>query len=578
VGIRLALAFGLLVVLIGVIVAVGVTAASNQQRAQAKIIKADDVAHDLTQKKYVAAAMNASQTAYALDVQRGTAGALDDDGGNRRQFLDDTKKMSAADSTLEGHRLGGAEVDLEKAFDADFERVVKNDADIVALYRSGGAEDAATATALVLGEERTLFQDMAQQSDALAALVEVDAVAIETAEAAAVANARNVMAAVGLAAMALAVGLAVVITRSLTRPLRESVDVLQAMADGDLSVRVVDPSKDEVGQIGTAMNHSLDRISLTLEHIADGSTSLSSSSEELSAVSLQLSAGAEETAAQAATVSAAAEQVSHNVQSVAAGAEQLGASIQEIARNTGDAALVANEAVAMADATNETVVKLGASSLEIGEVVRVIGAIAQQTNLLALNATIEAARAGEAGKGFAVVANEVKDLARKTARSSDEIGRKVESIQVDTRQAVLAIDRIGAIIRQINEIQTVVAAAVEEQSATTKEISRSVSEAATGSTEIARNIIGVADGTQGVTQGAAETHRAADDLSRLANDLLGLVAQFRLRAEGPAMLVPAAVPVVATPAGLRSTGLPAPVALPPGPNGHAVLSDVGVGR
>ena len=166
--------------------------------------------------------------------------------------------------------------------------------------------------------------------------------------------------------------------------------------------------------------------------------------------------------------------------------------------------------------------------------IKVITSIAEQTNLLALNATIEAARAGDAGKGFAVVANEVKDLARKTARSSEKIGQNISAIQGDTQEAVEAIGRITSIIRQINDIQTVVAASVEEQAATTSEIARSIGEAAGGSNEIARNITGVAEAARSTTQGAAETHRSAEQLARLAGQQLALVGQFNLiDAEGP---------------------------------------------
>jgi len=182
----------------------------------------------------------------------------------------------------------------------------------------------------------------------------------------------------------------------------------------------------------------------------------------------------------------------------------------------------------VADATNELVIRLGAGSAEISEVTRVITSIAEQTNLLALNATIEAARAGDAGRGFAVVAAEVKDLARKTARSSEEIGRKVVGIQADTEQAVLAIARITEIINQINDIQTVVAAAVEEQSATTSEIGRSVHDAAVGSSEIARTITNVAQVAESTTEGSTETSRSASDLARLAGELLSLVGHFKL--------------------------------------------------
>jgi methyl-accepting chemotaxis protein len=175
--------------------------------------------------------------------------------------------------------------------------------------------------------------------------------------------------------------------------------------------------------------------------------------------------------------------------------------------------------------TNTTVAKLGESSAEIGNVIKVITSIAQQTNLLALNATIEAARAGEAGKGFAVVANEVKELAKQTAKATEDISRKIEAIQGDTKGAVEAITEIGKIINQINDLQNSIASAVEEQTATTGEISRNVAEAAQGSTEIARNVSGVAQAARHTSEGAGNTKNSADELSRIALDLQKLVCQ-----------------------------------------------------
>ena len=188
---------------------------------------------------------------------------------------------------------------------------------------------------------------------------------------------------------------------------------------------------------------------------------------------------------------------------------------------------VAAQAVTMVETTNESVGKLGASSQEIGNVVKVITSIAEQTNLLALNATIEAARAGEAGKGFAVVAGEVKELAQETAKATEDISQRIDAIQTDTAAAITAIDQIGSVIGEINDTQTTIAGAVEQQSATTSEIGRNVTEAASGSTEIARNITGVATAAEATTGSAGDTQRAADDLARMADELRQLVSQFQ---------------------------------------------------
>lgn len=254
---------------------------------------------------------------------------------------------------------------------------------------------------------------------------------------------------------------------------------------------------------------------------------LASAAQELTSVSQQLASNSEETAAQANVVSAAAEQVSRNVGTVASAAEEMGASIKEIAKNAHEAARVATSAVKVAEKTNTTVTKLGESSAEIGNVIKVITSIAQQTNLLALNATIEAARAGEAGKGFAVVANEVKELAKQTAKATEDIGRKIEAIQTDTKGAVVAIGQIGTIISQINDIQSTIASAVEQQTATTAEISRNVGEAALGSREIAQNVMGVAQAARSTTEGAANTKSSADELARMATELQRLVTKLK---------------------------------------------------
>jgi methyl-accepting chemotaxis protein len=264
-----------------------------------------------------------------------------------------------------------------------------------------------------------------------------------------------------------------------------------------------------------------------MEKAAEDAETLASASQELNAVSQQMASSAEETRAQANVVSGAAEHVSRNAESVSKSVEDLGASIREIAKNAHEAARVATTGVEVANTTTATVAKLGESSAEIGKVLKVITSIAQQTNLLALNATIEAARAGEAGKGFAVVANEVKELARETAKATEDIGQKIDAIRQVTQGAVEAIAQISKIIVQINDYQATIASAVEEQSATAREIGRSGTDAARGSAEIARNITSVAQASQQAAEGAANTQQAAKELSHLASELQRLVEHFK---------------------------------------------------
>jgi len=341
--------------------------------------------------------------------------------------------------------------------------------------------------------------------------------------------ARLAVIAVLVGAVALGLVIALLIARLISRPVQEAANVASYVARGDLTQSEIKVrSTDETGLLAKSINDMQANLRNIVRSIAENSQNVANASEEFSSVSQQITANSEETSAQANAVSAATEEVNRNLQTVATATEEMSASISEIAKNATEAAKVAASAMTTANETNTIVSKLGESSAEIGQVIKVITSIAQKTDLLALNATVEAARAGEVGAGFAVVANEVKELAKQTSTATEDISRKIEAIQTDTKAAVQAISAISGIISQVNQISGTIAAAVEEQSATTSEMSRNLTEAAKGAGEVGQNIHGVAQAAQNTSQGATDSLKAAQQLAKMSTQLRGLVEQFRL--------------------------------------------------
>ncbi len=370
--------------------------------------------------------------------------------------------------------------------------------------------------------------------------------------------------------VAIVVGIATVLylTRMITEPLNKGMNFAERMANGDLTTSLDIKRTDEFGRLTESLNMMSQAMRRSMGNITGTTGTLTSSSEELSAVSSQMASSAEEMSSQAGTVAAATEQVTSSVGTVASAAEQsssvvqniaamteemsstfgniarlshqasdkvgnmarmgsemsnavtgvaaaieeMTASFGEVAKNTAQASGVSRKASLNAQDVNVKMEALVKASQQIGKVVGVIKDIADQTNMLALNATIEAAGAGEAGKGFAVVAGEVKELARQSADATDEIAGQIENIQSSTREAVNAIGEIGKIIEEIASINEMIAASVQEQSKTTGEISRTVA----GNAEMSRS---VAQTAQDVSSLVDEIAKSTDEASRAASEV-----------------------------------------------------------
>jgi len=338
------------------------------------------------------------------------------------------------------------------------------------------------------------------------------------------------MSLIGIAvALALGLALALWVARGISRPLQGVGAALDRVAGGDLTTTVPDPgTRDEVGTMARGLRRTLASMRSSVAEVLQQASRVTAASQELNAVAGRIEAGATNTAAGSQTASAAANEVAASVSTVAAASEEMSAAIAEISRSAASAVEVAQQALNTAAQTNASVSALGAASVEVGDVVKVINSIAEQTNLLALNATIEAARAGEAGKGFAVVATEVKDLAQATAKATEEITRKIAAMQASSDEAATALGQINTIIEQINEHQTIVASAVEEQTATTHEINRSIGQAASGVDHIAHTVSDVSATAEESNASAAQAAGAARDLARTAGALNDSVSGFRV--------------------------------------------------
>jgi methyl-accepting chemotaxis protein len=530
IGARMSAVFGVLfAVLVGAI-ALGLVTAHVQRTYADQVAEADHVQRLAEEARFQIADVTGWQGLVAADVAAvGPEAGLAEDAGNRSSMLDAEAAVHTWLADLDAPGATAQELEWFDALTPAWNAFEAGDAVVVSLLSTGrDADYVAAVDAINNGAAGDSYTRVLELADQIQASAQERATVLRDGQRQAEERGRLALIVLGAAAAVFTVYAARKVTRDVAGPAGRISDVAAAVAQGDLTHRTRLAGGGEISRAGQALDDAIEAVSTLVGHVSTTAGRTGATVGSLRGATAEGARAAQDTSAQVEVVAASAEQVSRHVQAVAAGAEQMGASIREIAENASQAARFAAQATTEVAATNATVARLGSSSQEIGDVVKVITSIAEQTNLLALNATIEAARAGEAGKGFAVVAGEVKELATETARATGDIARRVEAIQSDTGGAVAAIDQISQIIARINDYQLTIASAVEEQTATTAEMTRAVAEAATGAGEIAGSITSVAAAAGTSADVLARVDEDMDAVATGSRELTDRIAVFRV--------------------------------------------------
>jgi methyl-accepting chemotaxis protein len=344
------------------------------------------------------------------------------------------------------------------------------------------------------------------------------------------------------------------ISRSITGPLKQTVEFARAMSTGDFRKELKIKNRDELGQMAEALNTMTLSLRKMISGVIGGINTINASASDLTSISTQLSTGSRESSSKSTSVQAAAanmssnmnniasamEQSSMNANMVATSVEEMSSTISEIARNAEKARGISSEATSQASVASSRMNELGQAAQSIGTVVESISEISEQVNLLALNATIEAARAGDAGRGFAVVANEIKELAKQTATATQNIRAQIENIQGTTSATVTQMGTIAKVINQVNGLVAGIASAVEEQSSATREIAANIGQASKGIQEvnehvnqssrmakqISEEMASVRHTAGEISNSSAQVDMSARDLNKLSEQLKGMADEF----------------------------------------------------
>ena len=464
-----------------------------------------DMMHDALRADVLGAFLAEGQTAARQQVQEG----LREHATRFRRALEENRKLPLTAEVRSA--LGEAEKELEK-----YIQTAESTA-LAALQNAGAAKGR-------MAEFDGAFEALEDKNEKLSDLIQASAkTAKAEAEEGASSASRGILLAL-LVALVCAFGSSWWTYRSISVPLGAVITAVESL---DLRQRLDASAQDELGALARGVNSLLAKTAEAMKGVAASTEVLVLTSGELKGASANLAASSTRTEREVETAAGKSQQVAGNLQAVASASEEMQASVSEISGSCSEATTVSKRAVASAEKASASLAKLSESSSQIGRVIQVVTAIAKQTNLLALNATIEAARAGEAGRGFAVVAGEVKQLASQTSASINELGPVIEAIVLDAQVTAVSIDDIVSVIREIDAVASTIAAAVEEQTVTTREIAHNIHLAAQGAGEIATGMQSVTGITRESARSTETAQETALSVEKMARELEELVGAFR---------------------------------------------------